>query len=54
VVVDNLDVIGIAVTPYEADPESSIDADRMLTDASALEGFETISGSKICEGHCCV
>jgi hypothetical protein len=26
----------------------------MLTDASALECFETIPGSKICESHCCV
>jgi hypothetical protein len=52
VVVDDLDVVGITVTPHEAEPKLSIDADRMLTEATALERFEAVAGSKICEQHC--
>jgi hypothetical protein len=30
----HFDVVGITITPHEADPSSSIDADRMLTETS--------------------
>jgi hypothetical protein len=50
VVVDDL-VVAITVTPHEADRQLSIDADRTLTEATALERFETVAGSKICEQH---
>jgi hypothetical protein len=36
VVIGNLNFVGIAVSPYEANPELIVDADTMLTGAIPL------------------
>src|SRR6476659_10577423 len=44
VVVDDLDFVGIAFSPDEADPPLLIDADRMLSLAIAFECLEPVGG----------
>jgi len=46
VIVDNLDVMSVAVAPNETKAPFVGDADRMLTPAIMLEGFELVSGRK--------
>ena len=41
-VVDDLDVVGVAADPTEADTELVVDADAVLTEAIADEFFETV------------
>src|SRR5262245_2405237 len=43
VVVDDLDFVGIALSPDEADPPLVVDADRMLTAPIALQGLQPVA-----------
>ena len=44
VVVHDLDVVGVAGLPAEAEPPLAVDADGVLTLPVALESFESIAG----------
>jgi hypothetical protein len=44
VVIDDLDFMGIAVSPDKANPPLVVDADRMLSQPSGLQRFKTIAG----------
>jgi len=43
-VVDDLDIFGIAVAPHEADAPLSVDANRVLADAISFQRLELIAG----------
>src|SRR5690242_15808482 len=42
VVVDDLDFVGMFISPYEADPPLIVDADRVLSLAITFQGFEPV------------
>jgi hypothetical protein len=42
VIVDNLDVVGVAAEPSEANSELVVDADAVLTDTIASKLFKSI------------
>jgi hypothetical protein len=44
VIVDDLDVVGIAFPPPEADPPLIVDPDTVLTGSIAAKTFETVAG----------
>ena len=44
-VVDDCDLVGMAISPDEADPPLVVDADRMPPAAIAFQRFEAIGGS---------
>jgi len=44
VVVDDFDVVGVAIFPVKADTLLIVDADTVLAFAVASEGFEVIAG----------
>lgn len=41
VVIDYLDVVGVAVAPHEAHPPLVVDADRVLARPVPLQGLQT-------------
>jgi hypothetical protein len=43
VIVDDLDIMGVAVAPDKADPESVVDPDAVLTPSVAAERFQPVS-----------
>jgi hypothetical protein len=44
VIVDDLDLMSIAIAPYEADPPPVVDADAVLPRAITFQRFEPIAG----------
>jgi len=42
VVIDDLDIVGIAISPHEADPRAVVDAYRVLTRAISRTFLETV------------
>ena len=44
VIVDDLDVMGVAVAPDEADSEPVVDPDAVLTPSVAAQRFQPVSG----------
>jgi hypothetical protein len=46
-VVDDLDVVRLSVTPYEANPTLVVDSNRMLTGTITLQRLEAVSRPKI-------
>lgn len=45
--IDDLDVVGIAITPHEADSELLVDPNRVLTLPITSKRLKMISGSEI-------
>ena len=43
-IVDDLDVVGIAVTPTKANPPLVVDPDAVLSFAVASQGLQSIAG----------
>jgi hypothetical protein len=56
VIVDNLDIVGIAVVPTKTEPPLIIDANAVLTLSIGGQGFQPVPGRacQVSQDHCTV